>query len=193
MRLPALAGYFLRPELVESAYYLYRATKSHKFLAAGRRILNDLERFCWTPYGYASVFQATTLVRRLRLPFECANQPDSLLLLRLQVLEDSMPSYFLSETLPYLHLLFNPDSPFHSIDWMYTTEGHPLPLSSFAKTSTTCAREEDDDPPPPSQQPQNGTVLEAVVESDGKPEVQGASQRAAAVAPIEPPGTSTGR
>jgi hypothetical protein len=60
-----------------------------------------------------------------------------------------MESFFLSETLKYLFLLFdegipllfftNQDNPLHSLDsnFVFTTEGHPLHLSNGYKRSST--------------------------------------------------------
>lgn len=36
-------GYPLRPELFESTYYLYQATKNHYYLEVGASLLRDLE------------------------------------------------------------------------------------------------------------------------------------------------------
>lgn len=51
---------------------------------------------------------------------------------RTKDLEDRMDSFFLSETLKYLYLLFDLDNPFNylSNDWVFTTEAHLLPRLS---------------------------------------------------------------
>lgn len=49
------AGYPLRPELIESAMYLYRATKDPYFLEVGRDMLESIETSARTPCGYATV------------------------------------------------------------------------------------------------------------------------------------------
>ncbi len=43
-------------------------------------------------------------------------------------LEDTMDSFFLSETLKYLYLLFDDDHSLHHMNVIFTTEGHPFPL-----------------------------------------------------------------
>jgi mannosidase alpha-like ER degradation enhancer 2 len=43
-------------------------------------------------------------------------------------LKDEMESFFLSETLKYLYLLFDPTNPFNDEKWIFTTEAHPLPI-----------------------------------------------------------------
>ncbi|KAG7398626.1 ER degradation-enhancing alpha-mannosidase-like protein 3 [Phytophthora boehmeriae] len=74
----------LRPELIESTYYLYQATRDHKYLKMGRQMLEDIRRVSEVPCGYAAVGNIHTLD-----------------------VEDRMDSYFLSETVKYLYLLFS--------------------------------------------------------------------------------------
>ncbi|ETL87727.1 hypothetical protein L917_13128 [Phytophthora nicotianae] len=77
----------LRPELIESTYHLYQATKDHKYLKMGRQMLQDIRRVSEVPCGYAAVGDIHTLD-----------------------VEDRMDSYFLSETAKYLFLLFSDDN-----------------------------------------------------------------------------------
>ncbi|OQS03420.1 ER degradation-enhancing alpha-mannosidase [Thraustotheca clavata] len=113
--------YPLRPELAESTYHLYMATKDEKYLKVGRKLLYDIEETSRVACGYAAV----------------ANVQD-------KSLEDRMDSFFLSETMKYLYLLFSNDSsiivpgyacnissnqsaysnPVHSSNVVFTTEGH---------------------------------------------------------------------
>ncbi|GMF24958.1 unnamed protein product [Phytophthora lilii] len=74
----------LRPELIESTYHLYQATRDHKYLKMGRQMLQDIRRVSEVPCGYAAVGDIHTLD-----------------------IEDRMDSYFLSETAKYLYLLFS--------------------------------------------------------------------------------------
>ncbi|TMW59473.1 hypothetical protein Poli38472_004542 [Pythium oligandrum] len=76
----------LRPELIESTYHLYQATRDHKYLKIGRKLLEDIERVSRVDCGYAAVGNIHTLA-----------------------VEDRMDSYFLSETVKYLYLLFSED------------------------------------------------------------------------------------
>ncbi|EQC34256.1 hypothetical protein SDRG_08458 [Saprolegnia diclina VS20] len=79
--------YPLRPELAESTYHLYMATKDEKYLKVGRKLLHDIEETSRVACGYAAV----------------ANVQD-------KSLEDRMDSFFLSETVKYLYLLFSNES-----------------------------------------------------------------------------------
>ncbi|WBW74773.1 alpha mannosidase Mnl1 [Schizosaccharomyces osmophilus] len=103
-----LQGYPLRPEFAESTYYLYRATKDPFYLNVGKTILKNIEKNLRTSCGFASLDNLET-----------------------GVLSDRMESFFLSETLKYLYLLFDEDNIFHSKfqDFIFTTEGHLLPIN----------------------------------------------------------------
>ncbi|XP_058499446.1 ER degradation-enhancing alpha-mannosidase-like protein 2 [Solea solea] len=78
-------GYPLRPELIESAMYLFRATGDHTYLQLGLDALESIEKIAKTSCGYASVKD-----------------------LRDHQLDNRMESFFLAETIKYLYLLFDP-------------------------------------------------------------------------------------
>ncbi|CAN9515603.1 unnamed protein product [Ophioblennius macclurei] len=78
-------GYPLRPELIESAMYLFRATEDHTYLQLGLDALESIEKIAKTSCGYASVKD-----------------------LRDHQLDNRMESFFLAETVKYLYLLFDP-------------------------------------------------------------------------------------
>lgn len=81
--------YPLRPELAESTYLLYMATKSPFYLHVGDEILENLNMYTKAKYGYATVHDVTNMS-----------------------LEDRMESFFLSETCKYLFLLFDENNLF---------------------------------------------------------------------------------
>lgn len=96
-------GYYLRPELIESIYYLYHYTQDPRYLQEGQVIFDDLMKYCKTPYGYTQLSSVITKQKT-----------------------DDMPSYFLAETMKYLYLLFAPQN---TIDWnttIFNTEAHPI-------------------------------------------------------------------
>jgi ER degradation enhancer, mannosidase alpha-like 2 len=97
------AGYPLRPEIIESAFYLYRATKDRKYLDQGRTFLESLITHCRTDAGYTTLKSVVTKEKG-----------------------DLMPSYFLAETLKYLYLLFAPESELDLKKVVFNTEAHPL-------------------------------------------------------------------
>jgi hypothetical protein len=95
-------SYQLRPEIIESAYYLYHYTHDPKYLEMGRTILTDLVQSCRTDDGYTVLKSVVTKERG-----------------------DRQHSFFLAETLKYLYLLFSPET----IDLdrvVFNTEAHPL-------------------------------------------------------------------
>jgi mannosidase alpha-like ER degradation enhancer 2 len=97
------AGYQLRPEIIESAYYLFHYTQDETYLEMGRTFLEDLVAYCRTDGGYTVLRSVVTKERG-----------------------DRMPSFFLAETLKYLYLLFAPSSALDFDTVTFNTEGHPL-------------------------------------------------------------------
>jgi len=96
-------GYPLRPEIVESAYVLYRKSKDSKYLEMGREFFESLVAHCRTDAGYTVLKSVVTKEKG-----------------------DLMPSYFLAETLKYLYLLFAPDETLDFDAVVFNTEAHPL-------------------------------------------------------------------
>ncbi|OON19880.1 glycosyl hydrolase family 47, partial [Opisthorchis viverrini] len=80
-------SYHLRPEFIESVYYLYRATKDPLFIQMGVDVLTSIELVTKTRCGFATVVNVTT-----------------------HELDNRMESFFLSETTKYLYLLFDEDN-----------------------------------------------------------------------------------
>ena len=103
-------SYPLRPELMESAFHLYRITGDNEFLQMGRSFVESLRK-TRTHCGHAMIDNVVNTT-----------------------MEDSMESFFLSETLKYLYLLFDAgaggDSPFNqqTQNYVFTTEGHVIPV-----------------------------------------------------------------
>ncbi|KAB5594202.1 Alpha mannosidase-like protein [Ceratobasidium theobromae] len=101
-------GYPLRPEFIESTYFLYRATRDTFYLDVGERVLRDLTRRAKVDCGLATISNLQTGERG-----------------------DRMESFALSETLKYLYLLFDEDNQinFEDQNVVFTTEGHLITLS----------------------------------------------------------------
>ena len=53
------AGYPLRPELIESAMYLYKATRDPFLLSLGEDMLDSIEYSAKTPCGYVTNYNFT--------------------------------------------------------------------------------------------------------------------------------------
>ena len=102
MRITA-AGYALRPEIAESAYYLFHYTRDPKYLEMGRTILNDLVKYCRVDDGYTVLTSVETKRKG-----------------------DRMHSFLLAETFKYLYLLFAPPNTLDFDKVTFNTEAHPL-------------------------------------------------------------------
>ncbi|GMS91606.1 hypothetical protein PENTCL1PPCAC_13781, partial [Pristionchus entomophagus] len=113
---PDVAFYPLRPELAESTYHLYRATKNPFYLHVGAEILESIDEITRVQCGFATVHDVRT-----------------------RELEDRMESFFLSETMKYLYLLFDDANPVnvHGERFIFSTEGHLFPLAKRTRTKAT--------------------------------------------------------
>ncbi|MCV2361956.1 glycoside hydrolase family 47 protein [Paucibacter sp. DJ1R-11] len=99
--------YALRPEIVESAYYLHQLTGDTRYRAMGREFFEDFVRHCRTEAGYAALKDV-----------------------RSKVHEDSMESFLFAETFKYFYLLFSPKSVLDFDAVTFNTEAHPMRLSA---------------------------------------------------------------
>jgi mannosidase alpha-like ER degradation enhancer 2 len=95
-------GYQLRPEIIESAYYLAHYTRDPRYVEMGKTFLDALIAHCKVEDGYTSLRNVVTKEKG-----------------------DRMHSFFFAETLKYLYLLFRPDA----LDFerhVFNTEAHPF-------------------------------------------------------------------
>jgi hypothetical protein len=97
------AGYPLRPEIVESTYYLYHYTKDPKYLAMGKQMFEDFVKYCRTPDAYAGLKSVVTKEKT-----------------------DYMHSFVFAETFKYFYLLFAPESTLNFDAVTFNTEAHPI-------------------------------------------------------------------
>jgi len=96
-------GYQLRPEIVESNYYLWRFTDKPLYRANARAMFDDFVRWCRTEGGYAALSDVTRKTQR-----------------------DSMESYLFAETFKYFYLTFAPAATLDFDGVVFNTEAHPL-------------------------------------------------------------------
>lgn len=96
-------AYPLRPEIIESTWYLYRATGDAEYRALGARLFEDFVRRCRTAAGYAALTDVTTGEQA-----------------------DDMESFVLAETFKYFYLLFAPAGTLDLKRVVLNTEAHPL-------------------------------------------------------------------
>ncbi|HWS87076.1 MAG TPA: glycoside hydrolase family 47 protein [Pyrinomonadaceae bacterium] len=97
------AGYPLRPEIVESAYYLHHFTRDPRYLAEGAEMFEDFVRHCKTEAAYAALKSVETKEK-----------------------EDNMESFLFAETFKYFYLLFAPPKTLDFRTVVFNTEAHPI-------------------------------------------------------------------
>nr|XP_006639581.2 PREDICTED: ER degradation-enhancing alpha-mannosidase-like protein 2 isoform X1 [Lepisosteus oculatus] len=132
-------GYPLRPELIESAMYLYRATGDPTLLELGRDAVESIEKISRVSCGFATVKDV-----------------------RDHKLDNRMESFFLAETVKYLYLLFDPDNFLHNTGsefdivsgpwgecvlgaggYVFNTEAHPLDPAALHCCSRALAEQQE--------------------------------------------------
>ncbi|CAH1271788.1 MAN1A2 [Branchiostoma lanceolatum] len=100
----------LRPETVESLFYLYRLTGDKQYRDWGWKIFQAFEKYTKVQGGGYSSIGSVKDTKNPRF-------------------RDKMESFFLGETLKYLFLLFSDDPTLLSLDkYVFNTEAHPLPI-----------------------------------------------------------------
>ena len=101
-------AYLQRPEVVESLFYLWRATHEPVWRQNGWDILQAIEKHCKVDGGYVGVRDVNA-------------DADSI------TPDDTQQSWFLAETLKYMYLLFEDDAFIDVADeWVMNTEAHPV-------------------------------------------------------------------
>lgn len=102
-------AYHLRPEIVESAYYLHHYSQragrheADKYLQMGRQMFADFVKYCRTDEGYAALKSVITKEQ-----------------------SDSMQSFVFAETFKYFYLLFSPPETLNFDRVIFNTEAHPI-------------------------------------------------------------------
>ncbi len=99
-------SYALRPEIIESTYYLYHYTQDAKYLAMGQTYFDSLVKYCRTDVGFAELAEVRSKKKN-----------------------DAMESFFFAETLKYLYLLYAPESTLDFNAVIFNTEAHPMQRS----------------------------------------------------------------
>lgn len=107
--------YILRPEVIETYFYMWRLTKDTKYREWGWEAVQAIEMHCRTEGGYSGI--------------KSVYSPNP-------VKDDVQQSFFLAETLKYLYLLFSPDDIIPLDQWVFNTEAHPLPVLDIRTSKT---------------------------------------------------------
>ena len=96
-------SYRLRPEIVESTYYLYHYTGNPAYVQMGEKMFDDFVKYCRTEAGYAAL---SDVISKQQL--------------------DEMESFVLAETFKYFYLLFAAPETLEFDKVIFNTEAHPL-------------------------------------------------------------------
>jgi glycosyl hydrolase family 47 len=96
-------GYPLRPEIIESTYYLYHFTSDPKYLRMGQKLFESFVKYCRTPVAYAAL---RDVVKKEKT--------------------DRMESFLFAETFKYFYLLFSPPGTMDFDQVIFNTEAHPV-------------------------------------------------------------------
>jgi hypothetical protein len=96
-------SYHLRPEIVESTYYLYHYTGDPEYRRMGEKMFGDFVKYCRTDSGYAALADVITKQQL-----------------------DEMQSFVLAETFKYFYLLFASPETLQFDKVIFNTEAHPL-------------------------------------------------------------------
>lgn len=96
-------GYELRPEMVESTYYLWHFTHDEAYRRHAKHMFDDFVKYCRTPVAYAALKSVVTKEKK-----------------------DTMESFVFAETFKYYYLTFASSSALDFDQVVFNTEAHPL-------------------------------------------------------------------
>jgi mannosyl-oligosaccharide alpha-1,2-mannosidase len=102
---PADPKYILRPETVETYFYLWRVTKDPKYRQWGAEVMAACDKHLKVENGYVGSTNVYTI-------------PTSH--------NDMLETFWFAETLKYLYLLFSDDAALDLSAVVFNTEAHPL-------------------------------------------------------------------
>jgi mannosyl-oligosaccharide alpha-1,2-mannosidase len=106
--------YILRPETIESIFYMYRLTKDEKYRDWAWEIMQNIEETCRTDTGYAGIKNVNVDKKSIEHI-------------------DLQESFFLAETLKYLYLIFADDDYISLDKYVFNTEAHVLGVLKKSK------------------------------------------------------------
>jgi Glycosyl hydrolase family 47 len=96
-------SYHLRPEIIESTYYLYHYTGDPEYRRMGEKMFDNFVKYCRAEAGYTALADVITKQQL-----------------------DEMQSFVLAETFKYFYLLFAPPETLQFDRVIFNTEAHPL-------------------------------------------------------------------
>lgn len=115
------ARYVLRPEAIESVFYMYRITGEQRYQDIAWDMFQAIERHTRTELANAAIQDVT-----LKIDRDGNGGAES----GAKELEkdNSMESFWLAETLKYFYLVFSAPEVVSLDEWVFNTEAHPFRL-----------------------------------------------------------------
>ena len=107
-------GYYLRPEVIESYYYAYRATGNTKYQDWAWEAFQNINSTCSVGAGFSEITDT--------------NAPNG------GGYTDFQDSFWFAEVLKYSYLIQAPEAPWqisaaHDNQWVWNTEAHPFKVA----------------------------------------------------------------
>ena len=102
--------YILRPEAIESVFYMYRITGDQYWRDVGWNMFMSIERYTRTNFGNSAIDDVSK------------QAPEMM---------DQMESFWMAETIKYFYLLFDDPETWSLDEWVLNTEAHPFRRPPF--------------------------------------------------------------
>ncbi|KAI1348819.1 family 47 glycosyl hydrolase [Xylaria sp. FL0043] len=99
--------YILRPEAIESVFYMYRITGKEEYQEMAWRMFQSIKKATETELAYSAIADVTG----------DSSETEK---------TDSMESFWFSETLKYFYLVFSPPDLISLDEYVFNTEAHPF-------------------------------------------------------------------
>lgn len=102
--------YELNPEIIESAYYLYKITVDSSYVKMNEHFWNSIKTHCKNDIAFTAIENVETMEKR-----------------------DDMPTFFFAETMKYFYLTFSNQEKYPFDEMIFNTEAHPFFKKHFDK------------------------------------------------------------
>ncbi|TGJ88341.1 hypothetical protein E0Z10_g401 [Xylaria hypoxylon] len=99
--------YILRPEAIESVFYMYRITGKMEYQEMAWDMFQSIKKATETELAFSAIADVTVDGEKTEKT-------------------DSMESFWLSETLKYFYLIFSPPDVINLDEYIFNTEAHPF-------------------------------------------------------------------
>ena len=101
----------LNPEVIESAYYLWKYTGDSLYYNRVKKYYFDIKKYCRTEVAYCHVENVVTKKQK-----------------------DEMETFFIAENMKYFYLTFAKKNNFSLNEYVFNTEAHPFKKSNFVSS-----------------------------------------------------------